>query len=170
MFNLLNFLIIFIAKYFIFLVLGLAVWFFFQLSSLERKRLFILTIITLPLIYIVAKFLSLAYYDPRPFITNHIIPLFPHNPDNGFPSDHVLLSGAIATVIFYFNKKIGIFFFAMAILIGVARVLAGVHHSLDIFGSLIIAIVVSYLTYKFIFSRFNKKIDNFVWPQINKKR
>ncbi len=157
MFHSLDFLIIFLAKYFIFLVLGLAVWFFFRLSLSERKQLFILTVITLPLVYITAKLLSLVYYDPRPFVTDHIIPLFSHYPNNGFPSDHTLLSGAVASVIFYFNKKTGVLFFMSAILIGIARVLAGVHHTVDIFGSLIIALIISYLTYQFIFPYFNKK-------------
>ncbi len=159
--------LIFLAKYLIFLVLLSTLWFFFWLPPQKRQQFLILTVITLPLIYLTAKFLAFFYYDPRPFVTNHLIPLFTHAPDNGFPSDHTLLSGAIASVTFYFNKKISLFFFTATILIGTARVLAGVHHPVDILGSLIIAIIISYLTYKFIFPTFSSFINKH-FPKINR--
>jgi undecaprenyl-diphosphatase len=66
--------------------------------------------------------------------------------DNGFPSDHTLLATAIAFAIFHFNKKLGLFLFLLAVLVGVARILAGVHHAADIAGSLIIAGLVYLIT------------------------
>ena len=36
------------------------------------------------------------YYDTRPFVRDHVKPLFAHAPDNGFPSDHALLTSFLA--------------------------------------------------------------------------
>ena len=119
----------------------------------------ILTIVSFPLTYIVAKISSVFVNDPRPFVVEHTKPLISHVADNGFPSDHVLLAMAITVVIFTFHKKLGIALFVITILIGAARVAAGVHHPLDIFGSMVIAIFVTatanYLL-PIVYSRFTK--------------
>lgn len=90
--------------------------------------------------YLLAKISAMFIYDPRPFVTSHVQPLFPHTPDNGFPSDHTLLTTAIAAVIFAFNKRLGAFLFALALVIGLARILAHVHQPLDIISSVLIAV------------------------------
>ncbi|KKQ45892.1 MAG: hypothetical protein US63_C0009G0003 [Candidatus Moranbacteria bacterium GW2011_GWC2_37_8] len=143
-------LIIFGAKYLIFLAIAIACIYFFAASKSERKKIIVFAIITLPLSYILAKISSYFYYDARPFVVGNFTPLIPHASDNGFPSDHTLLASALAAVTLYFNKKIGALLFAFTILIGTSRVLAGVHHTLDIVGSIVIVAVASFLAYKFI--------------------
>jgi membrane-associated phospholipid phosphatase len=44
----------------------------------------------------------------------------------------------------------------LAGLVGTARVLAGVHHSVDIIGSLVISAGVSFLVYKFILPKISE--------------
>jgi undecaprenyl-diphosphatase len=88
---------------------------------------------------------SRFYFDPRPFVQGNFTPLLPHAADNGFPSDHTLLAAAIAFATFHFNKKLGLFLLLLAILVGVARILAGVHHVADIAGSIIITGLVYFL-------------------------
>ena len=102
----------------------------------------LLAVIILPLTYVVAKIGSHLYFDPRPFVVMHVHPLIPHIADNGFPSDHELISAAFASILFVFNKKWGIVAFVLAILIGYSRVYTLVHHPLDIVGSFVISIVV----------------------------
>ena len=114
-------------------------------------------VIALPLTYIVAKIISNFYYDPRPFVVGQFTPLLPHAADNGFPSDHTLLSSAVAAVIFFFHRKLGAFLFVVAFMVGMARVFAGIHHSVDIFGSMVIALVVTYFVYVYIFPIVLKK-------------
>jgi len=104
----------------------------------------------LPLTYAVAKIGSLLYFDARPFVVGNFIPLFSHIPDNGFPSDHTLLAGALAVITFFYNKKTGLIFFLLSFLVGASRVMAGVHHWMDVFGSLVIALVMAYLIQKFV--------------------
>ena len=135
-------LIIFSAKYLVYVGLGVAAAFFVFLPRAKQKRLALYGIIALPATYIIAKLLSLLYYDPRPFVVTHTIPLVPHAPDNGFPSDHTLLLAAIASVLYPYSKKASWTMWALTLIVGFSRVFVGIHHSIDIVGAIIIAIIV----------------------------
>ncbi|MGG3887539.1 undecaprenyl-diphosphatase [Metabacillus fastidiosus] len=89
------------------------------------------------------------YYEPRPFVTHHIHTLIPHAKDASFPSDHSTGAFAIAIAMWYRYKKIGIPMFILALLTGFSRIWAGLHYPFDVVGSLIVAIVVSYVIIKF---------------------
>jgi phospholipase C len=170
--NLIDLAIIAIAQYFIWLILLAALWVFWKTPREERRQMAVLAVVSFVLAYVAAKLLGLVYYDPRPFVFNHFTPLFPHAADNGFPSDHTLLLSAVATVIYYFNQKKGTLFFLGALLVGGARVLAGVHHTVDILGSLVIAVAATYAVQKIIFPRYAEKINRykFSWPKMTRKR
>jgi len=152
----LNQLIVFGAKYLIWVICLIALWFVIKQSNEERKKLLVLAIIALPISYVVAKLLGHFYYDPRPFVENSFVPLISHMPDNGFPSDHTLFASAIASVVYAFDKKWGTGLFILAFLVGISRVLAGVHHGVDIAGSLIITIAVTIFVYKIVEKYFKK--------------
>ena len=94
-----------------------------------------------------------------PFVENNFVPLIAHAADNGFPSDHTLFGAAIASVIFLFDKKWGTGLFMLAFLVGVSRVLAGVHHFVDIAGSLLITIIVTVFVYRIVEKYFKKQKD-----------
>lgn len=145
-----NSLIIFGAQYLYLVIVALAIWYVVRQPKDKRWRILLCAVIALPLAYVTAKILSTFYYDPRPFVVGNFLPLLPHAPDNGFPSDHTLLSGAIAAVIFFFHRKLGLVLFAIAVLVGVSRVLAGIHHVVDIVGSLVIALAVTYVVFKYL--------------------
>jgi len=139
-----NIIIIIIAKYLVFVAAAIAIFYFVKMPRAKQKEMLIFAVILLPLSYIVAKIVSHFYFDPRPFVLGNFTPLIPHMPDNGFPSDHTLLGAAIAFAIFHFNKKLGILLFFLALLVGVSRVLAGVHHTADIAGSIVIVGAIYY--------------------------
>ena len=89
-------------------------------------------------------------------MVENITPLFPHVPDNGFPSDHVLLAAGIAAILMPFSKKWSIILWIIAFIIGAARVYAGVHHWIDILASMLIALLsllLSYLIIKWLGSK-----------------
>lgn len=80
-----------------------------------------------------------VHHDPRPFVENpHIKPLFSHGPDDGFPSDHSIAAGLIATLVLVRHHVNGIAFSAAAIAIAWARVAAHVHHLQDVVAGLIL--------------------------------
>jgi undecaprenyl-diphosphatase len=141
-----NSLIIFSAKYLYLFVIGIYAVYFFKISKGKRKDLALLTIIALPLIYIVSRIPAMFYFDPRPFVAGHFAPLIPHAPDNGFPSDHALLTSAIASIVYFHNKKVSALLWLLTFIVGASRVLAGVHHWVDIFGACVISLAVTTLT------------------------
>ncbi len=79
--------------------------------------------------------------DPRPFVAGHFTPLLPHGNDNGFPSDHTLLASFLGFAILRSSRLIGFITLAVAACIGIARVLAGIHHLEDIIGSFVITAI-----------------------------
>ncbi|MDE1919127.1 MAG: phosphatase PAP2 family protein [Patescibacteria group bacterium] len=87
------------------------------------------------------------YFDPRPFVALHFTPLVPHAPDNGFPSDHTLLVSAVAMIGTLWNRRLGIVLWALALLVAIGRVYVGLHHVLDVAGSVVISFVAVLLTY-----------------------
>jgi len=143
-------LIIFGAKYLWTIGIFVAV-IFFILESLQKKaRLALFGVFVLPLAYMAAKIAGHFFYNPRPFVVGQFSPLIPHAADNGFPSDHVLLLAAVASLFFIYNRIIGIMLWILAVLVGISRVFAGIHHTVDIIGSATIAALISFIVFIFI--------------------
>ncbi|MDR3643386.1 MAG: phosphatase PAP2 family protein [Candidatus Doudnabacteria bacterium] len=136
-----NNLIIFSTQYLYLLVVVLATAYFFTIPKDQKRNFGLLLIIALPCIYLVSRVAANFYFDPRPFVMGHFTPLIPHAPDNGFPSDHALITSAIASVVFVYNKKVSAVLWVLTIIVGLARVLAGVHHLIDIAGAITISIL-----------------------------
>lgn len=149
---------VFITQYlYLFVLLISAIFFFLQPRKIQRSLIVCGVIIAL-LAYIASRIAGLLYFDPRPFVVGHFIPLIAHAPDNGFPSDHVLLTGAIAMVIWFYNKKLSAILWAVALLIGWARIYGGIHHVADIAGSIAI-VLASGAAYAFIIKAMIKGKD-----------
>jgi len=148
---------IFSAEY-LYIVIGfIAFIYFLKQPRAAKKQIIILAVLALPAVYAVARIIGLLYYNPTPFEVGGFAPLIPHAPDNGFPSDHTLLGAAIASVMYPFSKKVSSIMWAITLLVGVARVYVGVHHLVDIAGSIAIAILVTLLIYTLI-RRWNRGI------------
>ena len=137
-----QFLIILCAKYLIAVSAVLLVWCIYATRGDKRKKLLILAAVSLPLTYAVGYIAGHIFYNARPFVVGHFLPLIEHAPDNGFPSDHMLLAAALAMVGYFLSRRLGGILWILAILIGISRIAAGVHHTLDIVGSSVIAMAV----------------------------
>jgi len=107
----------------------------------ERLHFGLTVIIGAFLALLLAHIGSLLIKDPRPFVVMHEIPLVAHGMDNGFPSDHTLLASFMAAVISLKSIQLGAIAWILALIIGLSRILALVHHPIDIIGSIVIAIV-----------------------------
>lgn len=140
-----NWLTIFSAEYLYLFSILIAGAYFFTISKDQKKNFVFLTAIALPCIYIISKIAANLYFDPRPFVVGYFNPLIPHAADNGFPSDHVLLTSAISSIVFIFNKKLSTLLWLITLVVGIARVVAGVHHTVDILGAIIISIIITFL-------------------------
>ena len=107
----------------------------------QRFTLIYRALIALPLAFLTGRFLSQIIDSPRPFVVENITPLIDHIADNGFPSEHTLLVATVALLVYTEHRVIGILLAVIAILVGLARVFANVHHSIDVLGSVVIALI-----------------------------
>lgn len=134
-------LIIFCAQYLPFLIVAVALWFILRLEISRRKSALGLMVFGSAIAFALDKILNQIIVSPRPFVIEDIAPLFPHVADNGFPSEHVLFAVLIANIVFVYNRKLGITLGILALIIGLARIAANVHHLIDVLGGTVIAIV-----------------------------
>ncbi len=137
----LNQLIIFAAKYLFLLLPAIAFMWFVQLPPAAKKEVLVLGVITGVLALALGRFAALFFFDPRPFVAGHFTPLIPHAPDNGFPSDHTLLSSAIAITVFLRNRRIGVLLWFLVLLVGAGRIGSGLHSPVDVGGSIAFSII-----------------------------
>lgn len=123
--------IVFCAKYLIVLVvLGCAA--VLALRPAHRRSLLWLLAIALPVGYGLARLLGMLFPHAQPFFIEGFDPLLPHDVDNAFPSDHTLIGGVFASVAYLANGRAGLVLWGLTLLVGAARVAAGLHYWQDI--------------------------------------
>ncbi|MDF1617769.1 phosphatase PAP2 family protein [Petrocella sp. FN5] len=83
----------------------------------------------------------------RPFEIMGFKPLIEHEKGCSFPSKHGTSAFAIAIAMMWVHPLLGCLGILMAVLTGISRVMVGVHYPSDIVGGLLIAILLSQLTY-----------------------
>ena len=96
-----------------------------------------------------AYVLKNIFKQPRPFVAfQNIHALIPET-GYAFPSQHAILFSALAVSLYFCHKKVGYLFMFFALLIGVARIMAGVHFPIDILGGFILGTFISISVKKF---------------------
>ncbi len=135
-----NTVIIFLASYLYLIIVALAVIAF--ILSKNKKRLIMNTAIALPLSYFLGKILGALISSPRPYMIEHVQPLIHAATDNGFPSDHVLLTATLSLIVLTRSRRLGISLCLLTVFVGIGRVLASAHHPVDVIGSWVISLVV----------------------------
>jgi undecaprenyl-diphosphatase len=132
---------IFFATYLPYLVaLGFFVLVFYQIGA--RRKWYLAVEGALAIILscgIITTIIKFFYNHPRPFDVYKFTALI-GEAGPSFPSGYATFFFALATVIFYVNRKWGFWYFLSAMVISVARVYVGVHWPLDIFGGLIVGV------------------------------
>lgn len=104
---------------------------------------------------VVALVVKTLVAAPRPFVTFlEVNPLVVETPYTSFPSGHATVFFALATAVYLYHKKLGYFFFACAFLIGISRIMAGVHYPVDVIFGAAIGIFIAWLSTTF----FQKKV------------
>lgn len=98
--------------------------------------------------YGVTELVRLVYHRPRPFLVSPVHQLLTSN-EWSFPSGHAAVFFALATVVYLYHKKWGIFFFIAAVLMTTSRVIAGIHYPSDILGGALVGIGAAYATTHF---------------------
>ena len=133
---------IFFAQYLIYFLVAGAILFFFFIKKQERIRYLILIASSVILSrLVITELIRLFWHRSRPFVDYSVNQLIEHSASGSFPSGHITFLFPLATVIYFFNKKLGIAFFIFSFSIGLARIFVGIHYPFDILVGIIIGIL-----------------------------
>jgi len=131
----------FVGQYFIFISIVVVGLYWLRAKTSKKISLAYQLIVGGILAEALAIIAGHLYYDPRPFVTHHLVPIIAHAADNGFPSDHALLASFLAFTMFLYSRRVAIFLLVNALLLSWARVAAHIHNPRDIVGSFVFAAV-----------------------------
>ncbi len=111
---------------------------------LQKKKEILLVFFAGGAAWVLSKILKILIHTSRPFEKlSDVQPLLPET-GFAFPSSHATFFAALAVGIFLKHKKAGYVFMFFALLIGVARIIAGVHFPIDILGGFILGSLIAY--------------------------
>ncbi len=111
---------------------------------------FVQIFISVSVAYLISFLLKNLISAPRPFLRfpNEVSPLFHYGGFNSFPSGHATLFMSLGVMIYLYNRKLGVLFIILALLIALARVIVGIHFPIDILAGWAIGAGVSLFVYK----------------------
>lgn len=81
---------------------------------------------------LIGQLLGKAFVESRPFVVDHFTPLIAHSADGSFPSDHLLVLGAVVGGCLLASARMAAVATVIALLVAVARVYVGIHHPIDV--------------------------------------
>jgi undecaprenyl-diphosphatase len=141
------------AKYlifFFFLVIAYMWWLYKPNKEEEHKskRAVIYTMLSLAWAFLIDQLITLVFIRNRPYVShpNNVKELSVTTDPTSFPSAHSIFVFAIAAS-FYFAgyRRLGVFLFVLAAIVGLSRVAAGVHYPSDIIAGSIFGIFAAWL-------------------------
>ncbi|MDD5721532.1 MAG: phosphatase PAP2 family protein [Candidatus Pacebacteria bacterium] len=149
--------VIFFAVYFIYIAIilaGIFLLFYYKVlpsqnpvrELINKWKDFVPVGLSVVVAWFFNKFIAkILFHTLRPFVVfSQVRPLFGET-GFAFPSGHSAVASALAFALFYINKKISYIFMLFALLIGVSRVISGVHFPIDILGGFIEGFIIAYL-------------------------
>jgi undecaprenyl-diphosphatase len=110
----------------------------------EKKKEIIIVFGTAFLATLISEILKFLFHTGRPFVVlKGVTSLFAET-SYAFPSGHATFFSALAFSIFFLHKKAGSVFIFFAVVIGLSRIIAGVHFPVDILGGFVLGWAVAY--------------------------
>lgn len=144
-----NVLIEFFASFLIWLMFaGLVILWF--IDGKIKKEQVIHALLASFVAFTIAEIIKRIFNTPRPFLIDHMptnVLTLPNDP--AFPSSHAAVVFALAITIWLHDKKVGIIFVILAVMVAWARVAANVHYPIDVIAGGIIGISVAIAVEKF---------------------
>lgn len=116
-----------------FLLGGLLVYLFMHKDRKRGVRDVTVVISAAILAWLAAESIKLSFPEPRPFsILQNVHALIRPEDLQTFPSGHATFFSALATSLYFYHRRLGVLYAVGALLIGIARIAAGVHWPVDI--------------------------------------
>lgn len=141
-FWLFDFIVVFLADWAIYFAILAFVIVILRSKSLKKKSYFF-SLAALGAILsrgVIAEIIRYANYNPRPFEELGVKPLISQYATASMPSGHVSFLFPIALAAYRYNKKLGSGLIGITLLMGLSRVIAGVHWLSDIIGGLLVGL------------------------------
>jgi len=160
---------IFLARYLAFVLVGiLAVSVMRPGERGLKNRFALLEAIAAALIarFGITVLIRMIVHRTRPFIDGsfkELISIDASEYYGSFPSGHAAFFFAIATVVWFHNRRLGNYFYIGAILMGLGRIFVGVHWPSDILAGATIGILTGLVTHRF----WRRMTTRFFHPRIS---
>ncbi len=155
-------LVVFIAKWIVFLVPILLVFlWFYKKNYINLLRA---TFSGLFGWFVINKIISFFFYRPRPFSESLLgkKELLFHRPDYSFPSDHAsFLSGITFSLLLTKESQLFKLFLVIALLASISRVVIGVHYLSDVLAGWLVGIIAA-----MIIKSIDKLMDKYIYQPI----
>jgi membrane-associated phospholipid phosphatase len=130
-----------VAQYLLFVLALVAGLTWLALDRAGKVRLAAEAVLGLAVLGLGIWLAGTLHADPRPFVQDPSLhPLFPHPPDNGFPSDHAAAAGLLTALVLRYRRGLGVAVGIGAVLVAAARVAAHVHHLQDVAAGLLLGL------------------------------
>jgi len=132
--------------YFYLIPIFLFFWIF--ISKTKKIHVFLILFLSTFSTWILSEVIKVFTKIERPDVLSQIV----HESTFSFPSTHSAVSMVLGVVTYSLNKKLGIILIISSFIIGVSRIILGVHYFVDVFVGWFLGFVVA-----LIFIRFFKK-------------
>lgn len=146
--GLLDWFVVFFGKYSLYLLIALVIWWVWREKN-WRARCYYFSFLALSTILsraILTPVIRAIQPRPRPFEVLDFTPLINHEAGPSIPSGHAAFFFALAFGMYFAGyRKRGLFLFGAAVLMGAARVIAGVHWPLDILAGMLLGLVSAFV-------------------------
>lgn len=94
--------------------------------------------------YIATEIIRFFYHRPRPYLVFEDIRVLIDKKSGSFPSGHMAFIFAFAAVLYLKDKRWGAVLFAVGIISGIGRIMAGAHYLTDILGGILIGLLIGW--------------------------
>lgn len=154
---------IFVAQYIPYIIFFAFLWLVISQQGLPaqagwRQRMFFFSEAAIAVILsrgIITEIIRFFYYSPRPFEALHFQSLIPES-GSSIPSGHAAFFFALAIIIYFYNRRWGIWYFATTVFISLARIFVGVHWPSDIIAGAVVGILSGIFVHSLLKSYFQK--------------
>lgn len=93
--------------------------------------------------FIVTPVIRFLLPNPRPFVSEGFTPLIPHEMSSSFPSGHAVFFFALAMTMWFYHRPLAYILGGLALLVSLARIVAGLHWPSDVLAGAVLGIVVA---------------------------
>jgi undecaprenyl-diphosphatase len=131
-------LVVFFADQLPFLLLGGLLVFLWMHEDKKKGARDLAVVVTAALVaWGLAHLIKYLYPHERPTMLSATHALLPAN-DSSFPSGHATFFSALAVTLYFYHKQIAFWYAVGALLIGLTRIVAGIHWPFDILAGYVL--------------------------------